>query len=118
MNNYIYRLKNILTHLQKMLMVAVFLIGISLPILAEPDEHNNNIEFDYQKTAELLSEYLDVEFKIEDVLERCDCKVKVFNENNELVRFGPANNEMMVNLISKSDFLIMLNDIKYYRLNK
>ncbi len=95
----------------------LILIGMSLPTIAKPHNYDSNIEIDYQKTAELLAEYLDVEINIEDILEKCDCRVKIFNKNNELIRFGTANNEIMVNSISKSDFLLKINDIKYYRLD-
>ena len=98
--------------------VMVIWIGMSLPIFGWTGENSFDFEFDYKATAELLSDYLVADYKLDELVEKCDCQVKIFNENNDLVRFGKANNELVMNLISRSDFLIKVNDIKYYRLNK
>jgi hypothetical protein len=93
-------------------------MGMSIPIFAESGENSYEFKFDYQETAELLSDYLKKDYKIDDLVEKCDCLVKIFNEENELVRFGRQNSEIMIHLVSRSDFLMEVNDIKYYRLNK
>ncbi len=97
---------------------ALIWVGMSLPIYAETGENTFDFEFDYQATAELLSDYLVTDYKLDELVEKCDCTVKIFNKNNDLVRFGKANNELVMNLINKSDFLMEVNDTKYYRLNK
>lgn len=93
-------------------------LGMSLPIFAETGENRYDFEFDYQATAELLSDYLVADYELDELVEKCDCEVKIFNHDNELVRFGKENNDVVINLISKSDFLMRVNDTKYYRLNK
>lgn len=97
---------------------AMIWMGVSLPIFAESGESTSDFVFDYQETAELLSDYLVADYKVEELVEKCDCEVKIYNTNNQLVRFGKANNDVVKNLISKADFLIQVNDVKYYRLNK
>ena len=95
----------------------LFWMGVSLPTFAGPGEKSNDFEFDYQAAAELLSDYLIPDFNLEDLVEKDDCEVKIYNENNDLVRFGKSDNDVVKNLIFKADFLIQVNDIKYYRLN-
>jgi len=93
-------------------------MGMSLPTFAEPGVNGNDFEFDYQAMAVLLSDYLIPDYKVEELVEKCDCEVKIYNENNELIRFGKANDDMVKCMITRSDFLIQVNGIKYYRLNK
>jgi hypothetical protein len=103
----------------KVVLAGLFLsMGMSLPIFADPDINTFDFEFDYKATAELLSDYLNTDYKLDDLVEKCDCKVKIYNEDNQLVRFGKQNNEIIMNLINRSDFLMQDNGIKYYRLNK
>jgi hypothetical protein len=96
----------------------LIVMGMSLPIFAEPNDNTFDFEFDYKETAQLLSDYLKTDYVLDDLVEKCDCLVKIYNEDNQLVRFGKQNNEIILNLISRSDFLIQENGIKYYRLNK
>ncbi|MBR9999882.1 MAG: hypothetical protein KFF73_12975 [Cyclobacteriaceae bacterium] len=103
----------------KILFSAMILsMGISLPIHAGTGENSVDFEFDYQAAAVMLSDYLVTNYKVDELVEKKDCEVKIYNENNDLVRFGKANNGLVINLINKSDFLMRIDDTKYYRLNK
>lgn len=106
------------TNMRIVMMGLLISMGISLPTFAEPGENSNDFQFDYQEMAVLLSDYLIPDYKVDELVEKCDCEVKIYNENNDLVRFGKANNDMVKNLITRSDFLIQVNGIKYYRLNQ
>jgi len=108
----------IMSNLKIVFSGLVIWMGMSLPIVAEGGENLYDFEFDYQATAKLLSDYLVTDYKLDELVEKCDCEVKIFNENNDLIRFGKANNDLVKNLISKSDFLMQINETKYYRLNK
>ena len=108
--------------LHKSLMILcsamVLSVGISLPIKADPGENKLNPVYDYQEFTELLSDYLVVDYQIDEIVEDDDCSVKIYNRNNQLVRFGKADDDLVIGLINRSDFLLEINDTKYYRLNK
>ena len=111
-------MNNLLNSFKVLCSAMVLTVGISIPTSAESGENVSAIEFDYQAMAELLSDYLQPEVEIEEIVgEESCCNVKIYNENNDLVRFGKANNDLVINLINKSDFLLQVNGTKYYRLN-
>jgi hypothetical protein len=95
----------------------VLSVGISIPTFAEVGENAIDFDSEYAAIAVMLSDYLIQDYKVEELVDEGCCQVKIVNENNELVRFGKADNEIVVNLINKSDFLVQINDTKYYRLN-
>lgn len=95
----------------------VLSVGMSLTTFAETGENVIDLETEYAAIAVMLSDYLIPDYKIEELADEGCCQVKIINKNNELVRFGKADNEIVVNLINKSDFLVQINETKYYRLN-
>jgi len=105
-------------NMKTVIMGLLISMGMSLPTLAEPGVNGNDFEFDYQAMAVLLSDYLIPDYKVDELVEKCDCEVKIYNANNDLVRFGKANEDMIKGLITRSDFLIQVNGIKYYKLNQ
>lgn len=95
------------------LMLFVFTGVSSLPTLAEAIE-----------TKEQSSEYEILEME-EDFMEEFkdlgDCvnvKVKIYNEDYQLVRCGSDKSRMITDLIKRADYLTEVGGIEIYRLNK
>ncbi len=98
-------------------LVLILFWGIAVPTSADPVRTGSG--FDYHEAAELLADYLMNDFvDLEDLLNNGDCKVKIFNQKNELLRFGKEDNGLVVNMVSRADYLVEVYGIKYYILNK
>jgi hypothetical protein len=110
MNNY--------KHLKVFCSAMVLSVGLSFPTLAETSNHTMDFDSEYLAVAVMLSDYLIADYEVEDLVDLKDCKVKIYNDNNELVRFGKADDDLVVNLINKSDFLTQINETKYFKLNQ
>lgn len=106
-----------LKYLKVFCSAMVISVGMSIPTFAESDENVIDLDSEYEAIAVMLSDYLIPDYKIEELVDEGCCLVKIVNKNNELVRFGKADSEIVVNLINKSDFLVQINETKYYRLN-
>lgn len=101
-----------------LLLILLMTWGISIPIQADPEV--NAADFDYDEAAIVLADYLiDRDFlDLEDLNDECQCEVKIYNEKNELVRFGKADNHVVKALLSRADYLAQVDHVKYFILNK
>ena len=94
------------------LILVVSLVG-SLPIFAEPI----TIE---EINAEYETFLMEEDF-MKDFDDLGDCMnetIKIYSEDNRLVRCGSEKNSMITDLLKRADFLADVNGTEIYRLNK
>jgi hypothetical protein len=90
-----------------------FYVGSSLPISAETITNKESIsEYEIFEMEENFME----EFK--DLDDCVNVKVKIYSQDNRLVRCGSEKSEMIKDLIKRADFLADVGGIEFYRLNK
>lgn len=94
--------------------LLIVISGVSsLPIFAEPITIEE-IRADYE-IFEMENDFMK---DFEDLDNSINVTVKIYNEDNELVRSGSEKNAMIKDLIKRSDFLTEVGGIEIYRLNK
>jgi len=84
-----------------------------LPIFAEPITIEE-IRADYE-IIEMENDFMK---DFEDLDNSVNVTVKVYTEDNELVRSGSEKNDIIKDLLKRSDFLTEVGGIEIYRLNK
>ena len=107
-----YVLKSYKVIICSVLFVA-FYVGSSLPISAETiDSKENQSEYEI---FEMEDDFME-EFK--DIGNCVNVTVKIFSNDNRLVRCGSEKSDMIMDLIKRSDFLADVGGVEYYRLYK
>lgn len=95
------------------ILIMVCMGVCSLPIFAETiSSGETNIEYEvFEMEEDFMEEFNDLG----------DCvmvEIKIYNEDNQLVRCGSEENQMIKDLINRSDFLADVAGIAIYRLNQ
>jgi hypothetical protein len=85
----------------------------SLPISAETI-NTEETKFEYD-IFEMEQDFME-DFK--DLGDFTNVKIKIYSEDNRLVRCGSEKNDMINSLIKRADFLADVGGIEFYRLNK
>ena len=88
-------------------------VGNSLPIFAETITSEKDLaEYEILEMEENFME----EFK--DLGDCVDVKVKIYSQDNRLVRCGSEKSDMIMDLLKRADFLADVGGIEFYRLSK
>ena len=96
------------------ILMLIFFIGVcSLPTLAESTDLEEQVA-DYE-IFEMEEDFMK-DFK--DLGECVNVKVKIYNEDYQLVRCGAEKSRMITDLIKRADYLTEVGGIEIYRLNK
>ena len=90
-----------------------FYVGSSLPISAETITLKEN--YSEYEIFEMEEDFME-EFK--DIGDCDNVKVKIYSQDNRLVRCGTEKSDMIMDLIKRSDFLADISGVEFYRLNK
>jgi len=131
MNSLVFN--NNYTLKRRLVMVVLFLVGISATVLATPlgDEDKLTKE-EAEKLIELVKEDLEIEaetpnfvFDEEGIMEESSPLqiIKIYDKNDVLLLEAPVSslkqtkNKHLRRLLNASDFLIKYNDSSYYRLD-
>ena len=88
-------------------------VGNSLPIFAETIT-SEKIQAEYE-IFEMEENFME-EFK--DLGDCVDVKVKIYSQDNRLVRCGSEKSDMIMDLLKRADFLADVGGIEFYRLSK
>jgi hypothetical protein len=88
-------------------------VGKSLPIFAETIT-SEKIKAEYE-IFEMEENFME-EFK--DLGDCVDVKVKIYSQDNRLVRCGSEKSDMIMDLLKRADFLADVGGIEFYRLSK
>ena len=95
-------------------LLLVFCGVSSLPIYAGPitiEEISAEYEI-FEMEYDFMKDFKDLD---EDVVFE---NIKIYSEDNRLVRCGSKNNPMIKSLIKRADFLADIGGIEIFRLNK
>jgi hypothetical protein len=90
-----------------------FCVISSLPTFAETI-NTQKIQADYE-IFEMEEDFME-DFK--DLGDCVNIKVKIYSQDNRLVRCSPEKSDMIMDLIKRADFLADVGGIEIYRLNK
>jgi hypothetical protein len=90
-------------------LITIWIVGIVAPSFAGPkglDSGDMNDEYTF---AEDLMDFLDTPQSVDEIL--------IYNQHEELVISGSADNVIIKNYISRSDLLTEVDHVQYYRLS-